>query len=184
MCYLADNGHIHMGASSTRLGPICRKGQFYIYRMQLSCWLSQHLTPSMNTITQVTPWVAASTFPATTVQRWTLMKLLTSKYTTWQTSPLILVRSLILLMKRIGGWPHQMEWAARWWRYVGYNTTMLSSHNSIITIYWYFLQVYFTRNGINVGSREILLPKRGLYPVVAMKSKGDTVLVNLRPMTG
>lgn len=44
--------------------------------------------------------------------------------------------------------------------------------------------VYFTKNGEEVGERKFDVPKGGLYPVVAMLSKGERVRVNWSPLTG
>ncbi len=44
--------------------------------------------------------------------------------------------------------------------------------------------VYFTRNGELIGERQTDLPKGGLYPVVAMLSKGEKLRVNFDPLTG
>ena len=44
--------------------------------------------------------------------------------------------------------------------------------------------VYFTKNNEVVGERESAVPSGGFYPVVAMLSKGESLRVNLTPLTG
>ncbi|CAN8010808.1 unnamed protein product, partial [Ixodes pacificus] len=44
--------------------------------------------------------------------------------------------------------------------------------------------VFFTHNGINVGRREVALPRGGLYPTVGMLSRKEKVKVDLHPLTG
>lgn len=45
-------------------------------------------------------------------------------------------------------------------------------------------QIYFTRNGKVIGTREIRVPKGGLYPTVGMMSVQEKVRVDLRPLSG
>lgn len=46
------------------------------------------------------------------------------------------------------------------------------------------VQVFFTHNGVNVGRREVALPRGGLYPTVGMLSRKEKVKVDLHPLTG
>ncbi|CAN7939206.1 unnamed protein product [Ixodes hexagonus] len=46
------------------------------------------------------------------------------------------------------------------------------------------VQVFFTHNGVNVGRREVALPRGGLYPTVGMLSRKERVKVDLHPLTG
>lgn len=46
------------------------------------------------------------------------------------------------------------------------------------------VQVFFTLNGVNVGRREVAMPKGGLYPTVGMLSCREKVKVDLHPLTG
>ena len=45
-------------------------------------------------------------------------------------------------------------------------------------------EVYFTKNGEEVGRAECVLPKGGFYPTVAMLSQGERVRVNFNPLSG
>lgn len=45
-------------------------------------------------------------------------------------------------------------------------------------------EVYFTKNGEEVGRTECVCPKGGFYPVVAMLSQGEKVRVNFNPLSG
>ena len=44
--------------------------------------------------------------------------------------------------------------------------------------------VYFTKNGELVGETECPVPTGGFYPVVAMLSKGEKILVDFEPLSG
>lgn len=44
--------------------------------------------------------------------------------------------------------------------------------------------VYFTKNGELVGETECSVPTGGFYPVVAMLSKGEKIVVNFEPLSG
>lgn len=46
------------------------------------------------------------------------------------------------------------------------------------------IQVFFTRNGRTIGSREMKIPQGGLYPTIGMLSSDEKVRVDLRPLTG
>lgn len=46
------------------------------------------------------------------------------------------------------------------------------------------VQVFFTHNGVNVGRREVALPRGGLFPTVGMLSRKEKVKVDLHPLTG
>lgn len=45
-------------------------------------------------------------------------------------------------------------------------------------------QVFFTRNGMVVGRREVGVPPGGLFPTVGMLSTGERVKVDLHPLSG
>lgn len=44
--------------------------------------------------------------------------------------------------------------------------------------------VYFTKNGEVVGETRCVVPRGGFYPVVAMLSKGEKIVVNFEPLSG
>lgn len=44
--------------------------------------------------------------------------------------------------------------------------------------------VFFTKNGEVFGETEVTMPRGGLYPLVAMASRGEQVRVNFHPLTG
>lgn len=44
--------------------------------------------------------------------------------------------------------------------------------------------VFFTKNGEVIGETEVGMPKGGLYPLVAMATRGEQVRVNFHPLTG
>lgn len=46
------------------------------------------------------------------------------------------------------------------------------------------VEVFFTRNGSNLGVRRVEMPESGFYPSVGMLSINEKVRVNLRPLTG
>ena len=48
----------------------------------------------------------------------------------------------------------------------------------------HLFQVFFTRNGSNIGVRRVEMPESGFYPSVGMLSVNEKVRVNLRPLTG
>lgn len=52
------------------------------------------------------------------------------------------------------------------------------SHN------WGRVEVFFTRNGVIIGQKEIPIPKGGFYPTVGMLSTAEKVRVDLHPLTG
>ena len=49
---------------------------------------------------------------------------------------------------------------------------------------WGKVQVFFTRNGVIIGQKEISIPKGGFYPTVGMLSTAEKVRVDLHPLTG
>ena len=46
------------------------------------------------------------------------------------------------------------------------------------------VQVFFTRNGVIIGQKEIAVPKGGFYPTIGMLSSAEKVKVDLHPLTG
>lgn len=46
------------------------------------------------------------------------------------------------------------------------------------------IEVFFTRNGVIIGQKEIFIPKGGFYPTVGMLSTAEKVKVDLHPLTG
>lgn len=46
------------------------------------------------------------------------------------------------------------------------------------------IDVFFTRNGVIIGQKEISIPKGGFYPTVGMLSTAEKVRVDLHPLTG
>uniref|UniRef100_H2ZLJ3 B30.2/SPRY domain-containing protein n=1 Tax=Ciona savignyi TaxID=51511 RepID=H2ZLJ3_CIOSA len=46
------------------------------------------------------------------------------------------------------------------------------------------VKVFFTRNGVRVGFKEVMMPRGGFYPAIGMLSADEKVRVDLRPMTG
>jgi len=46
------------------------------------------------------------------------------------------------------------------------------------------VEVFFTRNGVIIGQKEIFIPKGGFYPTVGMLSTAEKVKVDLHPLTG
>ena len=49
---------------------------------------------------------------------------------------------------------------------------------------WGKVEVFFTRNGVIIGQKEISIPKGGFYPTVGMLSTAEKVRVDLHPLTG
>lgn len=45
-------------------------------------------------------------------------------------------------------------------------------------------QVFFTRNGKIVGTKQVSIPKGGFFPTVGMLSSCEKVRVDLHPLTG
>ncbi|GAB6026660.1 SPRY domain-containing protein 3, variant 2 [Chamberlinius hualienensis] len=46
------------------------------------------------------------------------------------------------------------------------------------------VQVFFTRNGKFIGSKDVVIPPNGFYPTVGMLSVAEKVRVDLRPLSG
>lgn len=46
------------------------------------------------------------------------------------------------------------------------------------------VQVFFTRNGVIIGQKDIHIPKGGFYPTVGMLSSAEKVKVDLHPLSG
>jgi hypothetical protein len=46
------------------------------------------------------------------------------------------------------------------------------------------VEVFFTRNGVIVGQKEIAIPRGGFFPTIGMLSSAEKVKVELHPLTG
>ncbi|XP_054161506.1 SPRY domain-containing protein 3-like [Oppia nitens] len=46
------------------------------------------------------------------------------------------------------------------------------------------VEVFFTRNGVIIGQKDVSIPKGGFYPTVGMLSTAEKVKVDLHPLTG
>ncbi|KAI1280508.1 SPRY domain-containing protein 3 [Halotydeus destructor] len=46
------------------------------------------------------------------------------------------------------------------------------------------VEVFFTRNGVIVGKRQVYIPKGGFHPAIGMLSCGEKVKVDLNPLSG
>lgn len=46
------------------------------------------------------------------------------------------------------------------------------------------VQVFFTRNGVIIGQKDVVIPSGGFFPTVGMLSSAEKVKVDLHPLTG
>lgn len=46
------------------------------------------------------------------------------------------------------------------------------------------VDVYFTRNGIIIGQKQVSIPRGGFFPTIGMLSTAEKVKVDLHPLTG
>lgn len=64
------------------------------------------------------------------------------------------------------------------------NNLRLYTWICINSMMFHNFQVFFTRNGKIVGTKQVSIPKGGFFPTVGMLSSCEKVRVDLHPLTG
>lgn len=64
------------------------------------------------------------------------------------------------------------------------NNLRLYTRICINSMMFHNFQVFFTRNGKIVGTKQVSIPKGGFFPTVGMLSSCEKVRVDLHPLTG